>query len=95
METLHHSKLHQVFFIFYSIRGCPKKMSAVRRGLSGADKGGGIFQMRTSARFGTKIFGIHGVSAWTRGERVHFSRFWADVFYGRPLISYHKMRRDD
>jgi len=59
--------------------------------------------MRTSAIFGAKnvgFFEIYGVSArkrekkskisadilWTRGG-VNFSRFCADVLYGRPLIS--------
>jgi len=44
--------------------------------------------MRTSAFFGAKTFGffkILSVSARTRGEGVNFSRFCADVFYGRPL----------
>jgi len=56
--------------------------------------------MRTYALFGSKNFGffeITGVSARTRGkgvepvrtkgEGVNFSRFCADVFYGRPLTS--------
>jgi len=53
--------------------------------------------MRTSALFGAKnlgFFKIYGVSARgsgvepvrTKGEgKVNFSRFCADVFYGRPL----------
>jgi len=44
--------------------------------------------MRTSALFGAKNFGffeIYGVSTRTREEGVNFSRFCADVFYGRPL----------
>jgi len=44
--------------------------------------------MRTSALFGAKKFGlfeIYRVSARTRGEGVNFARFYADVFYGRPL----------
>jgi len=56
--------------------------------------------MRTSAHFGAKnleFFEMYGVSALTRGWRVkpvqiffgqggvNFSRFCADVFYGRPL----------
>jgi len=57
--------------------------------------------MRTSALIGAKNFGffeIYGVTAWTKGrglsqcgyfadkgERANFSRFCADVFYGRPL----------
>jgi len=60
--------------------------------------------MRTSALFGAKnfeFFEIYGVSARIRGERVsqsgdffgqgggvHFSRFCADVFYGRSLTNY-------
>jgi len=53
--------------------------------------------MRTSAFFGTKNFGIYeifGVSARTRGRAVkpvrtkgegfNFSRFCANVIYGRP-----------
>jgi len=31
------------------------------------------------------IFEIYGVSTRTRGEGVNFSRFCADVFYGRPI----------
>jgi len=60
---------------------------------------GGSIQMRTSALFGAKNFGffeIYGVSARARGvepvrtffghgEGVNFSRFYADVFYGRPV----------
>jgi len=57
--------------------------------------------MRMSALFGVKNFGFFknfGVFARTRGERklsqcghfvdkegVNFSRFCADVFYGRPV----------
>jgi len=49
--------------------------------------------MRTSALFGAKNFGfleIYDVSARTRGvepvrTRVNFSRFCADVLYGRSL----------
>jgi len=62
----------------------------------------GVLPIRASALFGaknTEFFEIYGVSAWTRGrglnqcghfsdkgEGVNFSRFCADVFYGRPLI---------
>jgi len=55
--------------------------------------------MRTSALFVAKNFGffeIYGVSARTREvepvraffgqEGVSFSRYCADVFYGRPLV---------
>jgi len=60
--------------------------------------------MRTSAPFGAKnieFFEIYGVSARTKwevepvltffgqgGEGVNFSRFCADVFYGRPLTGF-------
>jgi len=68
-----------------------------------ADKGEGVLQMRTSALFGAKNFGffeIYDVPAQTRrvepvrtfcgqgGEEVNFSRFCADVFHGRPLMSF-------
>jgi len=54
--------------------------------LSSVDKGGSSDV--DSALFGAKIIGffeIYGVSARTGGEGVNFSRFCADVFYGRPL----------
>jgi len=57
-------------------------------GLSNADKGEGVLQMRMSALFGAKIlwfFEIYDVSARTRGEGINFLRFCADIFYGRPL----------
>jgi len=62
---------------------------------------GGVLQMRTSALFGIKKFRIFRNlwcvctdkgDGWasadilrTRGRAVNFSRFRADVFYGRPL----------
>jgi len=70
------------------------------RGLSSTDifrtSGEGVLQMWMSALFCTKnsrFFEIYGMPArtrgvdpmWTRREGVNFSRFCADVFYGRPL----------
>jgi len=59
----------------------------------------GVLQMRTSSLYDAKKFGffkIFGVSARTRRvepvqtfyrrEGVNFSRFCADVLYGRPLL---------
>jgi len=64
-----------------------------QRGLSSADKGEEVFQIRTSALFGAlldfRFFEIYGVSALTRedwvsvdkGGGVNFSRFWSDVSF--------------
>jgi len=42
---------------------------------------------RTSALFGAKNFGSFEIYVVDkRGRGVNFSRFCADVFYGRPLI---------
>jgi len=67
------------------------------RGSSSADifRTMGVLQMRTSALFSAKYFGflkIYDMSTRTGGraiadkEGVNFSRFCADVFYGRPLM---------
>jgi len=76
------------------IRGRPWRTSAHKGGesLSSADifrtRGERVLQMRTSALFDAKnikFFEIYGVPARTKEEGVNFSRFCADVFYGRPL----------
>jgi len=59
----------EIAFLFVLIRGRPLKTPAIREGLSVADKGGGVLQLRTSALFCVKNFGfyeIYGVTAWTR-----------------------------
>jgi len=60
-------------------RGCPVRTFCRQGGSSDAD-------VRT---FWGKTFGffeIYGMSAQTKELRVNFSRFCADVLYGRPLI---------
>jgi len=87
------------------VRGCPKKMSAIRRDLSSADifsdKGG--LQMRTSTFLVQKSSDFRNlwcVRTDKKGRGLSqcgyfankgggFSRFCADVFLGRPLSTYH------